>query len=308
VAKELGVPSKDIIVASTGVIGRPLSINPIDANVKRLVESLSDSGSDACSGAIMTTDTIKKEIAVEFSLGKKTCRIGAVAKGSGMIHPNMGTMLCFITTDVDITSAMLDMALSLVAEDTFNMVTVDGDTSTNDMAVILANGCAGNAQINDENEDYRVFLQALMVVCIYIARMTAKDGEGASKLLECTVSGAPDDETARKLAKAVLSSSLFKAAMAGADANWGRALCAMGYSGAGFDPAKVSIMFASGAGNVVVCDNGVSVSFSETKAKAILSEDEIEINIQIGDDDGEAVAWGCDLTTEYVKINGDYRS
>jgi glutamate N-acetyltransferase/amino-acid N-acetyltransferase len=225
-----------------------------------------------------------------------------------MIHPNMGTMLCFITTDVDITSDMLDMALSLVNEDTFNMVSVDGDTSTNDMAVILANGCAGNPRIDEETEDYRVFLQALMVVCIYLARMIAKDGEGASKLLECTVSGAPDDATARILAKAVISSSLVKAAMAGADANWGRILCAMGYSGAAFDPKTVTILIASGEGNVVVCDNGASVKFSESKAKEVLGEDEIEINISIGEGDGEAVAWGCDLTEEYVRINGDKRS
>ena len=307
-AKALGIKADDIAVASTGVIGVPLDISPIKANMPRLAESLSENGSDDCAAAIMTTDLIKKEIAVEFMLGGKTCKIGAIAKGSGMIHPNMGTMLCFITTDANISSGMLDSALGVVVDDTFNMVSVDGDTSTNDMAVILANGLAENPRISEESEEYRIFTEALGMVCTYLAKMIAKDGEGATKLLECTVSGAADDNTARLLAKSVISSSLFKAAMFGADANWGRVLCAMGYSGARFAPAAVSVSFVSGAGELPVCKNGEGVAFSEEKAKEVLSASEIKINISLGEGENTAVAWGCDLTYDYVKINGDYRS
>ena len=307
-ASALSLEPEDIVVASTGVIGVSLNPHPIDAGMPRLVEDINIEGSDACAAAIMTTDTLKKEIAVEFEISGKTCRIGAICKGSGMIHPNMGTMLCFITTDVDITSEMLDYALGMVVPDTFNMVSVDGDTSTNDMAVMLANGISANVQISKEDENFRQFVQALMVVCIYLSRMIAKDGEGATKLLECSVEGAPDDKTARTLAKSVITSSLFKAAMYGADANWGRVLCAMGYSGAEFDPQTVSVSFASKAGEIDVCKKGAGVTFSEAVAKQVLSEDEIEIKISLGDGEGQAVAWGCDLTYDYVKINGDYRS
>ena len=307
-ASALSLEPEDIVVASTGVIGVSLNPHPIDAGMPRLVEDINIEGSDACAAAIMTTDTLKKEIAVEFEISGKTCRIGAICKGSGMIHPNMGTMLCFITTDVDITSEMLDYALGMVIPDTFNMVSVDGDTSTNDMAVMLANGISANVQISKEDENFRQFVQALMVVCIYLSRMIAKDGEGATKLLECSVEGAPDDKTARTLAKSVITSSLFKAAMYGADANWGRVLCAMGYSGAEFDPQTVSVSFTSKAGEIDVCKKGAGVTFSEAVAKQVLSEDEIEIKISLGDGEGQAVAWGCDLTYDYVKINGDYRS
>jgi glutamate N-acetyltransferase/amino-acid N-acetyltransferase len=276
--------------------------------MKYLAESLSEDGSDDAVNAIMTTDTAKKEIAVAFTLGGVECRIGAICKGSGMIHPNMATMLGFLTSDVAISPEMLQKALSLVVKDTFNMVSVDGDTSTNDMAVILANGMAKNPRIQTEGEDFDGFVKALTTVCIYLARMMAKDGEGATKLLECSVKGAKDESTARILAKSVICSSLFKAAMFGADANWGRVLCALGYADADFDPLAVSVTFASKSGEILVCRDGYGVSFNEDKAKIILSESEIEIHISLNDGDGEAVAWGCDLTYDYVKINGDYRS
>ena len=307
-AAALGILADDVAVASTGVIGVPLSVEPFRANLPKLAESLSYDGSDDCAAAIMTTDLLKKEIAVEFNLGGKTCRIGAVAKGSGMIHPNMGTMLGFITTDVSITSDMLGPMLLSAVEDTFNMVSVDGDTSTNDMVVVLANGMAGNVQISGKSEDYQTFAKALGEVCTYLARMIAKDGEGATKLLECAVSGDVDEDTARLLAKSVISSSLFKAAMFGADANWGRVLCAMGYSGAEFDPDVVSVSFESEAGELHVCKSGKGIPFSEDKAKEVLSVPEVRINISIGAGSCRAVAWGCDLTYDYVKINGDYRS
>jgi len=307
-AEELSLKAEDIVVASTGVIGVSLNPQPIVAGMPKLVGSINTDGSDDCAAAIMTTDTMKKEIAVEFEINGKICRIGGICKGSGMIHPNMGTMLCFITTDVNITSDMLDRALSNIVADTFNMVSVDGDTSTNDMAAVLANGLAANTQINKEDENFCMFKQALTEICVYLARMIAKDGEGATKLLECSVKGAPDENTARVLAKSVITSSLFKAAMYGADANWGRVLCAMGYSGAQFNPQAVSVSFVSKAGELDVCKNGAGVAFSEDIAKQVLSENEIKIKISLEDGKGQAVAWGCDLTYDYVKINGDYRS
>jgi glutamate N-acetyltransferase/amino-acid N-acetyltransferase len=307
-AAQLNIPETDIVVASTGVIGQPLNIHPIEAGMKSLAQSLSEEGSDDAVHAIMTTDTSKKEIAVSFTLGGAECRIGAIAKGSGMIHPNMATMLGFLTSDVSISPEMLEKALSLVVKDTFNMVSVDGDTSTNDMAVILANGLARNTRIQMEGQDFDSFVKALTTVCIYLARMMAKDGEGATKLLECSVKGAKDEATARTLAKSVICSSLFKAAMFGADANCGRILCALGYADAEFDPQTVSVSLASKAGEILVCRDGCGLTFNEDKAKIILSEDEIEIHISLNDGSGEAVAWGCDLTYDYVKINGDYRS
>ena len=307
VAKELGISAKDIVVASTGVIGQPLDITPIANGIPALVAGLGDNSSLACEG-IMTTDTKVKEIAVEFTVGGKTCRIGGIAKGSGMIHPNMATMLVFVTTDCKISANMLQKALSKDVETSFNMVSVDGDTSTNDMVSVLANGEAGNAEIIQENEDFTVFCQALSAVTTYLCRCIAGDGEGATKLLECKVCGAKDEQTAKTVAKSVVCSSLLKSAMFGADANWGRVLCAIGYSGADVDVNKVDVAFRSKKGTIVVCENGAGVAFSEEKAKEILLESEIEILITLGDGDGKATAWGCDLTYDYVKINGDYRT
>ncbi|MBR6703114.1 MAG: bifunctional ornithine acetyltransferase/N-acetylglutamate synthase [Clostridia bacterium] len=307
VAKELGISAKDIVVASTGVIGQPLDITPIANGIPALVAGLGDNSSLACEG-IMTTDTKVKEIAVEFTVGGKTCRIGGIAKGSGMIHPNMATMLVFVTTDCKISTNMLQKALSKDVETSFNMVSVDGDTSTNDMVSVLANGEAGNAEITCENEDFTVFCQALSAVTTYLCRCIAGDGEGATKLLECKVCGAKDEQTAKTVAKSVVCSSLLKSAMFGADANWGRVLCAIGYSGADVDVNKVDVAFRSKKGTIVVCENGAGVAFSEEKAKEILLESEIEILITLGDGDGKATAWGCDLTYDYVKINGDYRT
>ncbi|MDL2233290.1 bifunctional glutamate N-acetyltransferase/amino-acid acetyltransferase ArgJ [Ruminococcaceae bacterium OttesenSCG-928-L11] len=307
-ASHLGLSQDDVLVASTGVIGQPLNIHPIDACMESLVGGLNTNGSDLACQAIMTTDTMKKEISVAFDIGGVECKMGAIAKGSGMIHPNMGTMLGFITTDAAISTDMLNMALKMVVKDTFNMVSVDGDTSTNDMAILMANGLANNPPIDGQSPDFDRFIKVLTYVCIYLARVMARDGEGATKLLECSVTGAVTEDTARVLAKAVITSSLFKAAMFGADANWGRVLCAMGYSGAEFDPLKVEVRFASQDDGIIVCHDGVGVPFSEEKAKKILSEEEIEIHIKLNQGSGEAVAWGCDLTYDYVKINGDYRS
>ncbi|MCL2055709.1 MAG: bifunctional ornithine acetyltransferase/N-acetylglutamate synthase [Oscillospiraceae bacterium] len=307
-ARELNIPPEDVVVASTGVIGQALSIHPVDAGMKQLVRLLDRSGGEDAARAIMTTDLLKKEISVCFEIGGAECRMGAAAKGSGMINPNMATMLAFITTDTAISPQMLRAAISTVTQDTFNMVSVDGDTSTNDMAAVLANGMAANPLIQAPGEDYDSFLKALTYVCIYLARMIAKDGEGATKLLECSVKGAKDESSARVLAKSVISSNLVKAAMFGGDANWGRILCAMGYSGAQFDPQRVSLYFSSGAGTILVCKDGAGLPFTEERAAAILSEPEIELQLVLGDGEGEAVAWGCDLTYDYVKINGDYRS
>ena len=306
--KALGISPKDVVVASTGVIGQPLSLDPVAAHIDALAAQLSQTGSaDACE-AIMTTDTQPKEIALEFTLGDKTCRMGGIAKGSGMIHPNMATMLVFITTDAAISTPMLQKALSGDIQNTFNMVSVDGDTSTNDMVTILANGLAGNPEITEENEDFAAFMQALNTVNVYLCRRLAGDGEGATKLLECKVTGAADEAAAKTIAKSVICSSLTKAAMFGADANWGRVLCAIGYSGAPVDVHKVAVAFRSPAGTIAVCENGAGIPFSEELAKQILLEKEIEILVDLGDGSADATAWGCDLTYDYVKINGDYRT
>ena len=307
-ASALGISADDIVVASTGVIGQPLNLEPIAAGIEPLKLGLSKDGGDAAAEGIMTTDTVKKEIAVEFTLGGKTCRIGGIAKGSGMIHPNMATMLVFITTDAAISPKMLQKALSTDIADTFNMVSVDGDTSTNDMVTVLANGLAGNEEIVCDGDDFKTFMKALNTVTVYLCRMIAGDGEGATKLLECKVSGAKDTATAKTVAKSIICSSLLKAAMFGADANWGRILCAIGYSGADVDVSKVFVSFKSAKGEIEVCQNGAGIDFSEEKAKEILLEKDIEIIVSVGNGNGEATAWGCDLTYDYVKINGDYRT
>jgi len=308
VAKATGVKADDVVVASTGVIGQPLNITPIVNGMEALASGLSAEGGDAAAEAIMTTDLVKKEIAVEFTVGGKTCHMGGIAKGSGMIHPNMATMLVFITTDASISPEMLQKALSHDITNTFNMLSVDGDTSTNDMVTVLANGLAGNAEITCEGEDFTEFMKALNTITVALCRMIAGDGEGATKLLECIVSGADDLETAKTCAKSVICSSLLKAAMFGADANWGRVLCAIGYSGAKVDTGKIDVSFRSTKGEILVCKNGASVHFSEEKAKEILLEKEIEIVISVGTGAFSATAWGCDLTYDYVKINGDYRT
>lgn len=306
-ANELGISPSDVVVASTGVIGQPLDITPIQNGIFGLVKGLGDNSHLACEG-IMTTDLQPKEIAFEFTVGGKVCKIGGIAKGSGMIHPNMATMLVFVTTDCAISSQMLQKALSLDVEDSFNMISIDGDTSTNDMVSVLANGKAENVEITCENEDFEIFKTALASVTQYLCKRIAADGEGASKLLECKVCGAKDTQNAKTVAKSVVCSSLFKAAMFGADANWGRVLCAIGYSRADVDVMKVGVAFRSAKGTVVVCEQGAGVEFSEEKAKEILLEKEIEVLITLGDGDGKATAWGCDLTYDYVKINGDYRT
>ncbi|MDR2909462.1 MAG: bifunctional glutamate N-acetyltransferase/amino-acid acetyltransferase ArgJ [Oscillospiraceae bacterium] len=307
-AKTLNIGHRDVVVASTGVIGQSLDPAPIEKAMNTLASALSDKGSADALAAIMTTDLRPKEIAVSFVLDGKTCKMGAIAKGSGMIHPNMATMLAFITTDAAIAAPMLQQALSTVVPDTFNMVSVDGDTSTNDMTALLANGLAGNALIETPGDSYDIFVRALTHICIYLARAIARDGEGATRLIECSVAGAKDDTSAKLLAKSVICSSLFKAAVFGKDANWGRVLCALGYSGAEFDTAGVKVQFASKAGKLTVCENGVHFPFSEDLASRVLGEEEIEILVGLGDGGGSAVAWGCDLTYDYVKINGDYRS
>ena len=308
VSHSLGIPAESVAVASTGVIGQPLDIAPIAAGIAPLVSALSAEGSgDACE-AIMTTDTKKKEIAVSFPLGGKTCHLGGIAKGSGMIHPNMATMLVFLTTDAAISAPMLQKALSGDVQSSFNMTSVDGDTSTNDMVLLLANGLAGNDPITEEGEDFSAFMQALNTVNVYLCRAIAADGEGATKLLECSVSGAADEQTAKTVAKSVICSSLVKAAMFGADANWGRILCAIGYSGAAVDVSKVGVSFRSAAGTVEVCRDGAGVPFSEELASAILHESEIDILVSLDSGAASATAWGCDLSYDYVRINGDYRT
>ncbi len=307
-AKQLGIRPDDVVVASTGVIGQPLSMEPIAAGMPALVSGLSSQGGQDAATAIMTTDTIMKEIAVEFEVGGKTCRIGGIAKGSGMIHPNMATMLVFITTDCAITPEMLQKALSGDIANTFNMVSVDGDTSTNDMVTVLANGLAGNESITAEGEDFTVFMKALNTVTVDLCRKIAGDGEGATKLLECKVTGGRTEAAAKTVAKSVICSSLLKAAMFGADANWGRVLCAIGYSGADVDVNKVDVSFRSTGGQVDVCKNGAGIPFSEEIAKEVLLQKEIEILVGLNDGEAVATAWGCDLTYDYVKINGDYRT
>ncbi len=307
-SEALGISPEDVVVASTGVIGQPLDIAPIAAGIPLLKADLSPDGSADAAAGIMTTDTAMKTVAVEFELGGKTCRIGGIAKGSGMIHPNMATMLVFLTSDVSISSAMLQKALSSDIAETFNMVSVDGDTSTNDMVVLLANGLAGNITVTEEGEDFALFMKALNTVTVHLCRMIAGDGEGATKLIECRVAGAKDLTAAKKVAKSVICSSLLKAAMFGADANWGRVLCAIGYSGADVDVNRVDVAFTSSAGTVEVCKNGAGIDFSEEIAKKVLTEKEIVILVGLNDGDAVSTAWGCDLTYEYVKINGDYRT
>jgi glutamate N-acetyltransferase/amino-acid N-acetyltransferase len=306
-ANTLGIDEDDVIVASTGVIGQPLDIEPIESHMEELKASLGDNSKEAAEG-IMTTDTVLKEVAVSFEIGGVECKIGGIAKGSGMIHPNMATMLVFITTDCAISPAMLQKALSSDIQNTFNMVSVDGDTSTNDMVSVLANGMAGNEEITEEGEAFNEFMKALNSVTVYLCRMIAGDGEGATKLLECKVTGAKDEKTAKTVAKSIICSSLTKAAMFGADANWGRVLCAIGYSGADVDVNKVDVSFISAKGEIPVCKDGAGIEFSEEKAKEILLEKEIIISVGLNSGDADATAWGCDLTYEYVKINGDYRT
>ena len=305
---ELNISPLDVVVASTGVIGQPLNIEPIAKGIPVLKSQLSREGSKNAAEGIMTTDTRLKELSISFDIGGVECKIGGIAKGSGMIHPNMATMLVFITTDCKISSEMLSKALSTDIQSTFNMVSVDGDTSTNDMVSILANGMAGNEEICCEDEKYDAFMKALNTLTVYLCRKIAGDGEGATKLLECEVSGAKDEKNAKIIAKSIICSSLVKSAMFGSDANWGRVLCAIGYSGAEVDVNKVFVSFRSNKGEVVVCENGAGVEFSEEIAKEILLEEEITIVVKLGDGDGKSVAWGCDLTYDYVRINGDYRT
>ena len=308
-ADALGFRPKDVVVASTGVIGQVLPMEPIAAAIPGLAASLTTHGSEDAARAIMTTDTVVKNFAVSCVLGGKEVKIGGIAKGSGMIHPNMGTMLCFLTTDAAISVKALDTALRSAVDVSFNMVSIDGDTSTNDTCAILANGLAGNTEIAaPEGADYDTLTEALTQLCVKLARTLAKDGEGASRLLVCSVTGAKDKENARAAAKGIICSTLFKAAMFGADANWGRVLCALGYCGADTDVTKVGVSFSSEAGSVAVCENGAGIPFSEEQAKKILSEDEVTVGVSLGDGDASATAFGCDLTYDYVKINGDYRT
>ncbi len=307
VGEALHIPSSSVAVASTGVIGQPLTLEPFESGIPELVKNLVPNGLSAAE-AIMTTDTCPKQVAVEFYIDGKRCVMGGMAKGSGMIHPNMATMLVFITTDVFISSKMLKQALKNDVQNTFNMLSVDGDTSTNDMVLVLANGEAGNAQITEEGDAFDAFMCALNTVNVRLCKMLAGDGEGATKLIECITEGADTISDARKAAKAVISSSLVKAAMFGADANWGRVLCAIGYSGAKFDVNKVDVTFRSSGGDIVVCKDGAAVDFSEDLAKKILLKEEITIIVRIGDGQYSASAWGCDLSYDYVRINGDYRT
>ncbi len=308
VSEATGVDKNDVIVASTGVIGQPLDITPIKNGMTELTANLGYDNSTNAAEAIMTTDTKLKEFAVSFEIGGKVCKMGGIAKGSGMIHPNMATMLVFITTDAAISPELLHKALYSDAQQSFNMISIDGDTSTNDMVSVMANGMAGNEEITEENEDFATFCNALAMITEKLCRAIAKDGEGATKLVECFVSGGKDRQTSKTVAKSVICSSLFKAAMFGADANWGRVLCAIGYSGADVDVTKIDVSFTSAKGTIVVCRNGAGVDFSEEKAKEILLEDEIKVNVELNDGDASAVARGCDLTYDYVRINGDYRT
>ena len=307
-SKVLDIPAEDIVVASTGVIGQTLNVSVIEQGLPKLAAMRTPMGGVDAAEAIMTTDTVRKEFALKFMIGEDAVTMGGMAKGSGMIHPNMGTMLCFITTDIAISPALLQKALSQVVEISFNCVSVDGDSSTNDMCVVLANGRAGNAEIREEGPEYQLFLEALQTLCVKFAKAIAGDGEGATKLVTCTLSGAQDDAEAKQMAKSVIASSLVKAAMFGADANWGRVLCALGYSGAAFDPDTVSVAFASAAGRIEVCKDGRGLPFDEDLAKKILSVNKVVIDVQLHKGAGKAECWGCDLTYDYVKINGDYRT
>lgn len=309
-AKVLGVPETAVLVASTGVIGMQLPIDRLKKGISLLKEAKGEGAEKgtAAAKAIMTTDTIHKEIAVQVELGGKTVTIGGMSKGSGMIHPNMCTMLAFVTTDAAISKEMLQRAVSADVKDTYNMISVDGDTSTNDTLLVLANGLAGNPEITEENEDYRTFAAALNEVNTYLAKKMAGDGEGATALFEVKIVGAESKEQAVTLSKSVVTSSLVKAAIYGHDANWGRILCAMGYSGAQFDPEKVDLFFESAAGRIQIIENGVAVDYSEEEATRILSEPEVTAIADVKMGTASAVAWGCDLTYDYVKINADYRS
>ena len=309
-AKAIGCRADDVLVSSTGVIGQTLNIEAIETAVPALYEALAANAeaSDAAAHAIMTTDTAKKEAAVELTVGGKTVHIGGIAKGSGMIHPNMGTMLCFLTTDCAISAEMIREALLETVRVSFNRISVDGDTSTNDSCIVLANGMAGNPVITEKGTDYETFVDALRVLCVILAIKMASDGEGAKHLIACKVSQAADEDKAEVLSKSVISSTLTKAAIFGADANWGRVLCAMGYSGAEFDPDRVDISFASAAGEIKVCEKGRGVAFSEDLAKKILTQHDIEINITLNEGEAECTCWGCDITYDYIKINGDYRT
>ena len=309
-AKATGRSARDFLVSSTGVIGPELNVQAIVDAAPALAAALTSDaeGSDAAAQAIMTTDTVKKEVAVQVELGGKVVTLGGIAKGSGMIHPNMGTMLCFLTSDCAISPEMLSTVLHEVVPRTFNRVTVDGDTSTNDTCAILCNALAGNELIEWKDSSYAAFKAALTEVLTYLSRAMAGDGEGASRLITCTVRGSRSEEAAERLSKAVVSSSLVKAAMFGADANWGRVLCAMGYSKAPFRPEHVDIKFASVAGELPVCHQGAQIPFDEDKAKEILSQDEVIIDVNVNEGSDWATCWGCDLTYDYVKINGDYRT
>ncbi|MDR1329138.1 MAG: bifunctional glutamate N-acetyltransferase/amino-acid acetyltransferase ArgJ [Oscillospiraceae bacterium] len=312
-AGALGIVETDVLVASTGVMGQTLPVAKIEAAAPELAARLSRGGSDDAARAIMTTDTVKKEVALECEIGGKTVRIGGIAKGSGMIHPNMGTLLAFITTDCSISREMLNAALLSAVRESFNRISVDGDTSTNDTAIVMASGHAGNAEITGFGEDYDVFADALRALCVRFAREMASDGEGAKHLITCTVSNTENEGKAETLAKSVISSTLFKAAIFGADANWGRALCAMGYSGEAFDPDRVDVSFRSAAGTIEVCRDGLGLAFDETLAKAVLTEHDIEVLIDLHEETtpgecGLCTCWGCDITYDYIKINGDYRT
>ena len=309
-AKTIGCKPEDVLVSSTGVIGQTLNVKVIEDGMPELYGALAASAeaSDAAAHAIMTTDTEKKEVAVETTVGGKTVRMGGIAKGSGMIHPNMGTMLCFLTTDCAISPEMIRTALLETVNVSFNRISVDGDTSTNDSCIVLANGLAGNAVITEKGEDYAAFLEALQALCTELAKKMASDGEGAKHLITCTVKDAADEAQAETISKSVISSTLTKAAIFGADANWGRVLCAMGYSGADFDPEKVDVHFTSAAGDIAVCEKGRGLDFDEELAKKILTEHDIEINITMGEGDAACTCWGCDITYDYIKINGDYRT
>lgn len=303
-----GIPAQDVVVASTGVIGQTLAIEPIAAGMPQLVAGLNEQGSTQAALAIMTTDTVIKEYAYAFELGGKTCHIGGIAKGSGMIHPNMATMLCFVTTDVNISSEMLDKALHKVVVDTFNMISVDGDTSTNDMLTVMSSKLAGNPVIDQKGKDYNAFCKVLKKLLETLSRAIAKDGEGATKLIECQVEHAKSAKIARAIAKSVITSSLTKAALFAADANWGRILCAISYTDANFDINKIDVDLISKAGAIAVCRGGVGVEFDEDRAHNILLADEITIRIDCHDGRAKAKGWGCDLTYEYVKINAEYRT
>ena len=309
-AQALGCKPEDVLVSSTGVIGQRINVEAVEAAIPALCAALERSAeaSDAAGHAIMTTDTVKKEAAVETTVGGKTVRMGGVAKGSGMIHPNMGTMLCFLTTDCAISPEMIKTALLETVSVSFNRISVDGDTSTNDTCCVLANGLAGNEPITAKGPDYDAFLAALRALCMELAKKMASDGEGARHLITCTVQGAKSEKSAETIAKSVVSSTLTKAAIFGADANWGRVLCAMGYSGEDFDPDQVNVHFASAAGDVQVCAKGRGLDFDEDLAKKVLTEHDVEINISMGEGEASCTCWGCDITYDYIKINGDYRT